>query len=71
VLGDYPPSIGMWLRLFRILLGDHADDRARIRASALAAILGAVAYPFVVDLDDDTVRDELIRICNGLIFERG
>ena len=30
MLGEYPPSIQMWMRLFRILLGDDVDDRARI-----------------------------------------
>ena len=71
LLGEYPPSIRMWIRLFRILLGDDVDDRARIRASVLAAILGTVSYPFVIDLDDDTLRDELLRISRGLIFEHG
>jgi AcrR family transcriptional regulator len=71
MLGEHPPSIRMWTRLFRILLGDDVDERGRIRASALAGILGTVAYPFVIDLDDDTLRDELISIGRGLIFEQG
>jgi hypothetical protein len=58
----------MWTRLFRILLGDDADDRARIRASALSGIIGTVSYPFVVDLDDGILRDELLRICRPLVF---
>jgi AcrR family transcriptional regulator len=68
MLGEYPPSIRMWTRLFRVLLGDDADDRALIRASALSGILSTVAYPFMIGLDDDTVRDELMRISRRLIF---
>jgi AcrR family transcriptional regulator len=69
MLGEHPPSIRMWTRLFGILLGEDADDRRRIRGSALAAILGTVAYPFVANLDDATVREELLRISKGLVFE--
>ena len=77
MLGEHPPSIRMWVRLFRFLLGDDVDeaadaasahDRARIRASALSGILGAAAYPFVIDIEDDTLRGELLRICRPLIF---
>lgn len=68
MLGEHPPSIRMWARLFAILLGEDAEERTRVRASVLAAITGTVAYPFVIDLDDDVVRDELLRICRPLIF---
>jgi hypothetical protein len=75
MLGEHPPSIRMWDRLFRLLLGDPAgattgrdDARSRIRASALSGILSAAAYPFVIDLDDETLRDELLRICRPLVF---
>jgi AcrR family transcriptional regulator len=71
MLGEHPPSIRMWARLFRILLGHDVDDRGLIRASALAGILGTVAYPFVIDLDDDTLRDELLRIGRTLIIDQG
>jgi AcrR family transcriptional regulator len=67
VLGEHPPSIRMWATLFAILLGDDMDARARVRASVLAAALGAaVAYPFVTGLDDDTLRDELLQVARGL-----
>lgn len=74
MLGEHPSSIRMWARLFRLLLGDDVqgrgpdDARARVRASALSGILSAAAYPFVIDLDDDTLRDELLRICRPLVF---
>lgn len=68
MLGEHPPSLRLWVRLFRFLLGDDADDRARIRASALSGILSTVSYPFVRGLDDDTLRDELLAICRPLVF---
>ncbi len=74
MLGEHPPSIRMWDRLFRLLLAGEADGddpRARIRASALSGVLSAAAYPFVIDLDDDTLRDELLRICRPLVFPTG
>jgi AcrR family transcriptional regulator len=74
MLGEHPPSIRMWNRLFRLLLADASDgddQRARIRASALSGILSAAAYPFVIDLDDETLRDELLRICRPLVFPAG
>ena len=59
LLGEHPPSLHLFVRLFDILLGDDVDERGRVRASVLAAAFGAVAYPFVVAVDDDTLRDEL------------
>jgi AcrR family transcriptional regulator len=43
------------------LLGDDAGPEARVRtAMLLAAVSGAVLHPFVVDLDDDVLRDQLL-----------
>lgn len=59
MLGEHPPSLRMFLRLFDVLLGDDVDERGRVRGSVLAAAFGSVAFPFVVDVDDDTLRAEL------------
>jgi AcrR family transcriptional regulator len=69
MLGEHPPSIRMWIQLFRILLGDDGDDRTRVRASVLSGIIGTVAYPFVIDLDDDVLRAELLLICRPIVFD--
>lgn len=69
-LGSHPPSIRMWRRLFAVLLGDAVDGPARVRASVLSAALGAVAYPNVADVDDATLREELLRITRTLVFTR-
>jgi AcrR family transcriptional regulator len=50
-------------RLRRLLIGDDARPEAGVRTAMLvAAISGAVMHPFVVDLDDDTLRSELLRL---------
>jgi AcrR family transcriptional regulator len=60
MLGEHPPSLHMFIRLFDILLGQNVDERGRVRASVLAAAFGAVAYPFVIDIDEGTLRKELL-----------
>jgi hypothetical protein len=48
-------------RLFIVLTGGDADADARVRAAMVsAAIGGAVTHPLVVDLDDETLRSELL-----------
>jgi AcrR family transcriptional regulator len=69
LLGEHPPSLDLWVRLFRILLDGADDDRARVQASVLSAAIGAVAYPFVIDLDDDTLRAELLRVARNILFK--
>jgi AcrR family transcriptional regulator len=59
MLGEHPPSLQMFIRLFDVLLGNDVDARGRVRGSVLAAAFGAVAFPFVVDIDDETLRVEL------------
>jgi len=50
-------------RLYRVLVGDATDPEARVRAAMIsAAIGGAVMHPFVADLDNDTLRTELLRV---------
>lgn len=53
--------------MFKELLGEGLGVQVRIRASAISAILGTVSFPLVVDVDDDTLRDELIRIVTPLV----
>jgi AcrR family transcriptional regulator len=55
-------------RLRRILIGDDGGPEARVRtALLLAAISGAVMHPFVVDLDDDMLRAELLRLARRFL----
>jgi hypothetical protein len=39
-----------------------------VRASVLSAVIGSVAYPFVIDLDGDTLRDELLQVLHRILL---
>jgi AcrR family transcriptional regulator len=71
VLGDYEPSRRLWSRLFAVLLGEDLDAAARVRAAALSAAIGSVGHPFVADLDDDTLRRELLALTRRLVMLPG
>jgi AcrR family transcriptional regulator len=59
-------------RLGRLLIGDDTGPEARIRtATLIAAISGAVLHPLVADLDDDTLRAELLRLARRFLGLRG
>ena len=63
LLADREPFQRFMERLFRVLLGDEIDARARVRAAMIAsAIGGAVTHPLVHDLDDATLRSELVHL---------
>jgi AcrR family transcriptional regulator len=67
LLSEHPPALGMFTRLFALLLPSPVDERSRVLASVLAATFGAVAYPFVIDLEDAPVRAEMLRILRRLL----
>lgn len=55
-------------RLRRVLIGDDAGPEARVRTAMLiAAVSGAVMHPFVVDLDDDTLRAQLLHLARRFL----
>ncbi len=55
-------------RLRHILVGNDTAPEARVRTAMLiAAISGAVMHPFVVDLDDELVRAELLRLARRFL----
>jgi AcrR family transcriptional regulator len=65
---DHHTFFDVMSRLRRLLMGDDVGADARVRtAMLLAAISGAVMHPFVVDLDDDTLRTELLRLARRFL----
>jgi AcrR family transcriptional regulator len=55
-------------RLRRLLIGNDRGREARLRTVMLmAAISGAVMHPFVVDLDDEMLRTELVRLARRFL----
>ena len=55
-------------RLSAVLIGDDARSDARVPAAMLtAAIGGAVMHPLVADLDDDTLRSQLLHLARRFL----
>ena len=55
-------------RLYRILIGDARGSDARVPAAMLtAAIGGAVMHPLVADLDDETLRSQLLHLARRFL----
>ena len=56
-------------RLSRLLKADDARAGARVpTAVLLAAISGAVMHPFVAEIDDETLRSELLELARRLFL---
>jgi AcrR family transcriptional regulator len=59
-------------RLRYLLLGTDSGAEARVQlAMLIAAISGAVTHPSVVDLDDETLRTQLLRLARRFLGLRG
>ena len=55
-------------RLSVVLIGDDAQSDARVPAAMLtAAIGGAVMHPLVADLDDETLRSQLLHLARRFL----
>ena len=55
-------------RLSRLLLGDDTGPEARVRTAMLmATISGAGTHPMIVDLDDETLRAELLHLARRFL----
>jgi AcrR family transcriptional regulator len=66
--GEHEPFRQVMQRMARVLQGDDTRREARVQTAVfMAAISGAVIHPLVADLDDDTLRDELLRLANRLL----
>jgi AcrR family transcriptional regulator len=68
LLGDHQPFQQFMQRLFTVLLGGKFDAQSRVRAAMIAAAIGgAVTHPLVADLDDETLRSELLGLTQRLL----
>ena len=55
-------------RMYTLLMGDDAGPDARLPAAMLtAAIGGAVMHPIVADLDDETLRAQLLSLARRFL----
>ena len=68
LLAEHEPFRQLMERLYRLLMGDDPTPTARVPAAMLvAAIGGAVIHPLVADLDDDTLRANLLGIARRFL----
>jgi len=59
-LEEHAPFRRVMQRVNRVLMGGPSGARARVQAATIAAaIAGAVVHPLVVDLDDESLREQL------------
>ena len=66
LLAEHEPFQQFMQRLYGVLVDDAAED-ARVSAAMLSgAIAVGVVHPFVADIDDDTLRAQLLRIIHRL-----
>ena len=64
----YEPFHRVMRRLYRLLMNDDSSPEARMRAVMLtAAIGGAVMHPLVADLDEDTLRRQLLHLARRFL----
>jgi AcrR family transcriptional regulator len=69
LLARHEPFLTLMDRLFSVLTGGDTSPAARVRGAMIsAAIGGAVMHPLVVDLDDETLRSQMLEFARQ-IFE--
>ena len=68
LLDQHEPFRLVFERMNRVMMAGASDPQARIRAAMLiASIGGVVIHPLVVDLDDETLRSQLLRQARKLL----
>ena len=72
LLAKHEPFLQLMDRLFTVLTGGDAGAAARVRGAMIsAAIGGAVMHPLVADLDDETLRAQMLHFTRQLFEIHG
>jgi AcrR family transcriptional regulator len=67
-LESHEPFRRVMARVNRLLMGGATHPRARVQAATVAAaIAGAVVHPLVLDLDDESLRSQLLQQVRKLL----
>jgi len=70
-LEEHDPFRRVMARVNRLLMGGASDSRARVLAATLASVIaGAVIHPLVLDLDDESLRSQLLKQARKLLPRR-
>jgi AcrR family transcriptional regulator len=68
LLSDHQPFNRFVERLYGMLVGDEPGPDAQVRLAALTCVVGGtVAHPLVAEVDDDTLREQLLSVVRRLI----
>ena len=71
LLEEHPPFRQQMARLYVLLVGNDPSADERVQAAMLAAAIGGAASPLVVDLDDDTLRANLLDLARRFLHDGG
>ena len=70
-LQEHEPFRRVMARVNRVLMGGAVDPRARVQAATLASVVaGTVVHPLVLNLDDESLRAELMKQARKLFPPR-
>ena len=70
-LQTHEPFRRVMTRVNRLLMGGASHPRARVQAATVAAVIaGAVIHPLVLDLDDESLRSQLLKQVRKLLSLR-
>ncbi|MCV7171113.1 TetR/AcrR family transcriptional regulator [Mycobacterium manitobense] len=68
LLAEHRPFQRFIDRLYTAMLGDETGSRARLHAAMLSGVISvAVMHPLVVDIDDETLRAELLQTMRRIV----
>ncbi|CAM4184125.1 Potential acrAB operon repressor [Mycobacterium basiliense] len=70
LLAEHQPFQQFIQRLYGVLVGDAGDDTRVLAAMLSGAIAVGVLHPLVADVDDKTLRAQLLRITGRLMDAR-
>lgn len=67
LLGSHEPFVDLMGRVYALLLGEDAGPASLMRTAIVsAAIGGAIVHPLVADLDDATLKAELLAVTSRI-----
>jgi hypothetical protein len=72
LLAQDAPLAELMERVYGLLMGDTDGPEAQVRAAMMSAAIGAtVVHPLVDNLDEETLRTELLRVARRLFGVTG
>lgn len=68
LLAEHPPFAEFIERLYGVLLGGTLSVEARVHAAVMSGALGAAGVsPLVSDVDDDTLRSQILTVARRIL----